>query len=105
MTNLRPPKVEDVVERLKQLGRDLSLYKSPKHVAKIYLAAVGLLTLLKQDQATLHRHHQLHNNAAFRYVRRGGVKLRFFLNLHSRGLEFCFEIQTLRVEECFLTFS
>ena len=79
MTPLRPPNLPEVVERLKQLDRNLSLYKSPKHVAQVYVAAIGLLTLLKQDQATLHGHQQLHNNdVAVRYVRRGGVKLRFF---------------------------
>ena len=45
-------KLGPCVSTLKSLSRNLS-YKSPSHIADVYLAAIGLLCHLKIDQATL----------------------------------------------------
>jgi len=49
-----PPNLDITVPRLKALSRGLS-NNAPRKIADVYLAGIGLLCHLKDDQATLHR--------------------------------------------------
>ena len=49
-----PPNLDITVQTLKTLSRSLSS-NAPRKVADVYLAGIGLLCHLKDDQATLHR--------------------------------------------------
>ena len=51
---VQAPNLMESAQRLKSINKT-TLETSPKDIAEVYVAAIGLLTLLKKDQATLNQ--------------------------------------------------
>ena len=49
------PDLDQSIQKIKAAGRDLAQNSSPKHIAAVYVAAIGLMYHLKRDQAHLQR--------------------------------------------------